>query len=124
MSDFKFKDEPQPIDYDLYSKLSPSSHMELIDGNLYWSSEERENLLRLLIYNVGLRRTFEIIREHREEKDKSKDDDEYDINKVKEHIQEIFSEKPVKTRKYQKPGPPLIVAEKLFKSLSKKSGEY
>ncbi|BDG30447.1 hypothetical protein [Parageobacillus thermoglucosidasius] len=121
MSDFKFKNEPQKIDYDLYSKLTPSSHMELIDGNLYWSAEERENLLRLLIYNVGIRRTLEIIQEHREENDKDEDEDEYDINKIREHIREIFHpEKPIKIPKYQRPKPPMIVAEKLFKALSKK----
>jgi hypothetical protein len=124
MSDFKFKDEPQPIDYDLYSKLSPSSYMELIDGNLFWTKEERENLLKLLIYNIGLRRTFEIIQEHREENDKDEDEGEYDINKVRKHIREIFSEKTVKTRKYQRPKPPTVAAEKLLKALSKKGGEY
>jgi len=66
MSDFKLKNEPQKIDYDLYSKLTPESHMELIDGNLYWTTEERENLLKLLIFNVGIRRTLEIINEHRD----------------------------------------------------------
>lgn len=65
MIDFKFKNEPQKIDYDLYSELTPSSNMELIDGNLYWSVEERENLLRLLIYNVGIKRTLEIINQNR-----------------------------------------------------------
>jgi hypothetical protein len=70
MSDFKLKNEPQKIDYDLYSKLTPESHIELIDGNLYWTTEERENLLKLLIFNVGIRRTLEIIDEHRDKTEK------------------------------------------------------
>jgi hypothetical protein len=121
MSSFKLRNEPQLIDVDLYEKLSPHSPMELIDGNLYWSAEERENLLRLLIYNVGIRRTLEIIDEHRDDSDGDEDEEEYDMNKVREHIREIFHpEKPIKTQKYQRPKPPIIVAEKLFKALGKK----
>jgi hypothetical protein len=46
----------------------------------------------------------------------------YDLNKLKEHIREIFHpEKTTKTTsKYQRPKPPWITYEKLLKSLTKK----
>jgi len=48
-------------------------------------------------------------------------EEEYDLNKLKEHIREIFHpEKPTKTSKYQRPKPPWITYEKLLKSLTKK----
>lgn len=64
MSELKFKNEAQQVNYDLYSKYSPVP-MEMDDGQLFFTVTERENLLRLLIYNVGLNRTMEIIEENR-----------------------------------------------------------
>lgn len=62
-SDLKLKKEGQPVDYDLYSKFSPVP-MEIVDGNIFFTDSERESLLKLLIYNVGIKRTLKIIEEH------------------------------------------------------------
>ncbi|MEW9124120.1 MAG: hypothetical protein AB2421_15525 [Thermotaleaceae bacterium] len=64
--DIKLKDEGQPVDYNLYSKLSPVG-LEVIDGNLFFTDRERENLLKLLIFNLGIKRTLEIIEAHKNE---------------------------------------------------------
>lgn len=71
MNDLRLKNEPQPVSYDLYEKHSPVS-MECLDGELIgpdeYGQKQRENLLLLLIYNVGIQRTLEIITENKEEK--------------------------------------------------------
>ncbi|MEH7248729.1 hypothetical protein V7114_18295 [Neobacillus niacini] len=64
--DIKLKDVGQYVDYNLYSELSPVG-IEVIDGNLFFTAQERENLLRLLIFNVGIKRTLEIIEEYKDE---------------------------------------------------------
>ncbi|WP_281202991.1 hypothetical protein [Cytobacillus kochii] len=61
-SDLKLKEKGQPVDFDLYRKFSPVP-MEIIDGNIFFTDLERENLLKLLNYNVGIKRTFKIIEE-------------------------------------------------------------
>lgn len=65
-SDLKLKEEGQPVDYGLYSKFSPVP-MEIIDGNIFFTDLERENLLKLLIYNVGINKTLKIIEEHKDQ---------------------------------------------------------
>jgi hypothetical protein len=69
VTDLRLKNEPQPVNYDLYEKYSPVS-MECWDGELIgpdeYGEKQRENLLLLLIYNIGIRRTLEIIAENKE----------------------------------------------------------
>jgi hypothetical protein len=67
-NDIKLKNNGQAVNYDLYSKYSPVS-MEIIDGNLFFTERERENLLKLAIYNVGIKRTLEIIDENKADED-------------------------------------------------------
>jgi hypothetical protein len=67
-NDIKLKDKGQVVNYDLYSKYSPVS-MEIIDGNLFFTERERENLLKLIIYNVGIKRTLEVIEEYKTDED-------------------------------------------------------
>ncbi|WP_257215879.1 hypothetical protein [Fredinandcohnia onubensis] len=64
-TDLKFKEEGQLVDYNLYSNLSPVQ-MEVYNGKFFVEDSERENLLKLLIYNVGINRTLQIIEEHKE----------------------------------------------------------
>ncbi|KZE94594.1 hypothetical protein AVP43_02592 [Geobacillus stearothermophilus] len=58
-------EEGQEVDDELYAELSPVP-LEIMDGDLSFTKEERENLLKLLIYNVGMNRTLEIIEEWKE----------------------------------------------------------
>ncbi|OQP14085.1 hypothetical protein [Geobacillus zalihae] len=58
-------EEGQKVDDELYAELSPVP-LEIMDGALSFTKEERENLLKLLIYNVGMNRTLEIIEEWKE----------------------------------------------------------
>jgi hypothetical protein len=44
---------PQTITYSQYERYTPEK-LELINGNLLWSEQERIELLLLLLYNVGL----------------------------------------------------------------------
>jgi len=64
-NDLMLKEEGQLVDYNLYNKLSPIQ-MEVFDGKFFVTDSERENLLKLLIYNVGISRTLQIIEEHKE----------------------------------------------------------
>lgn len=45
--------KPKTITYSQYERYTPES-LELAEGNLLWSEEERINLLLLLLYNTGL----------------------------------------------------------------------
>ena len=66
MRTFVLKPEGQKVDDELYAELSPVP-LEIMDGDLFFfAKEERENLLKLLIYNVGMNRTLEIIEEWKE----------------------------------------------------------
>ena len=65
MKEFVLKREGQKVNYDLYYELSPVS-LEIIDGDIFFTQRERENLLKLLIYNIGIDRTLEIIEECKE----------------------------------------------------------
>lgn len=65
MRTFVLKPEGQKVDDELYAELSPVL-LEIIDGDLFFTKEERENLLKLLIYNVGMNRTLEITEEWKE----------------------------------------------------------
>lgn len=65
MRTFVLKPEGQKVDDELYAELSLVP-LEIIDGDLFFTKEERENLLKLLIYNVGMNRTLEIIEEWKE----------------------------------------------------------
>ncbi|MDR4886263.1 hypothetical protein RGU12_01720 [Fredinandcohnia sp. QZ13] len=64
-NDLKLKEEGQLVDYNLYSNYSPVQ-MEVYDGKFFVTDSERENLLKLLIYNVGINRTLQIIEEYKE----------------------------------------------------------
>jgi hypothetical protein len=71
VTDLRLENEPQPVNYDLYEKYSPVS-MECYDGELIgpgeYGEKQREHLLLLLIYNIGIQRTLEIIAENKENK--------------------------------------------------------
>jgi hypothetical protein len=60
VTDLRLRNEPQAVNYDLYEKYSPVP-MECWDGELIGADEygekQRENLLLLLIYNIGIQRT-------------------------------------------------------------------
>jgi hypothetical protein len=43
----------QKITYSQYERYTPEK-LELVQGDLLWSEQERINLLLLLLYNVGL----------------------------------------------------------------------
>jgi hypothetical protein len=64
--DIKLKDDGQLVNYNLYRGLSPVP-IEVFDGNLFITETERENLLTLLIFNLGIKRTLEIIEEYKYE---------------------------------------------------------
>ncbi|MEI2358114.1 hypothetical protein [Mesobacillus zeae] len=70
MTDLRLKNEPQLVNYNLYEKYSPVS-MECWDGELIvpdeYGEKQGENLLLLLIYNIGIQRTLEIIEENKED---------------------------------------------------------
>ena len=87
MSDLLFKNKPQLVNYDLYSKYSPVP-IESNDGMLLFSTEERENLLKLIIYNVGIKRTLEIIDENK--------DDEMTDNKDGQYFSHITNDELLK----------------------------
>ncbi|MEW5323334.1 hypothetical protein V2J23_14690 [Geobacillus thermoleovorans] len=65
MRKFVLKPEGQKVDYELYAELSPVP-LEIIDGDIFFTKEERENLLKPLILNIGIDRTMEIIEEWKE----------------------------------------------------------
>ncbi|ESU73438.1 hypothetical protein T260_02445 [Geobacillus thermopakistaniensis] len=45
--------KPQPVTYSQYERYTPEK-LELVQGDLLWSDQERIDLLMLLLYNVGL----------------------------------------------------------------------
>lgn len=45
--------KPQKITYSQYERYTPEK-LELVQGDLLWSDQERIDLLMLLLYNVGL----------------------------------------------------------------------
>ncbi|WP_256988922.1 hypothetical protein [Bacillus sp. EB106-08-02-XG196] len=62
------KNEPQPVNYNLHEKYSPVS-MECWDEELIgpdeYGEKQRENLLLLLIYNIGIQGLWKLLRKTR-----------------------------------------------------------
>jgi hypothetical protein len=55
---------PQPVDVDQYRAYAPEK-FELLNGYLFYGSEDRLKLLRLLFVNVGLREVVRLLPEDR-----------------------------------------------------------
>jgi hypothetical protein len=55
-----FKEEPQKVTYNILHHYGYQK-WELFDGELFGSREEQEQLLSLLIYNLGTKRVLELI---------------------------------------------------------------
>lgn len=56
--------DPQKLTFEIWDQSTPyENKLELIDGNAFWSTEERDNLLLALVYNVGLQHFIKILPE-------------------------------------------------------------
>ena len=64
MPNFNFEHEGKPINLDRYRSIAPSK-LELINGHLFWSEEERLNMLGLLIENLGTDKVEEFLRQQK-----------------------------------------------------------
>lgn len=54
--------DPQKLSFEIWDQSTPyENKLELIDENAFWSTEERDNLLLALVYNVGLQHFINIL---------------------------------------------------------------
>ncbi|MBW8351550.1 hypothetical protein K0H71_19210 [Bacillus sp. IITD106] len=56
------KKEGQPINYDIYEKFTPAENkLEVMDGVFLPFNNEREKMLLLCLYNMGLQNFVDIL---------------------------------------------------------------
>lgn len=61
---YKLKYNPQDVFIELFEELAPSFSIDLVDGDIFYSSDERENFIELLMYNTGIEKVNQILGKH------------------------------------------------------------